>query len=267
MPVAAERRLVPSGSPAAVAASASGRRSLSDLWKMSRALSDPSFDVVIFPTVYSYVPVWSRARKLVGAHDVTGERYPDLVLAPGLPRLSWRAKLRFGYAQADALLTVSEYSRRGILEHLRFPEDRVFVAGEASDRFSGAFRAPARRPGSIGSASRPARSRSSTSADSVATRTSMSWWRCFPVWSASTSACNSSWWARPDSEIFLSCYSEVREQVVALGLGERVAFTGYLPDEDLAVLLNRSAVLVLPSMAEGLGLPPLRRPPAVARSL
>jgi glycosyltransferase involved in cell wall biosynthesis len=32
-------------------------------------------------------------------------------------------------------------------------------------------------------------------------------------------------------------------------------FTGYLSDEDLAVLLNLSTVLVLPSLMEGFGLP------------
>jgi glycosyltransferase involved in cell wall biosynthesis len=38
-------------------------------------------------------------------------------------------------------------------------------------------------------------------------------------------------------------------------MADRVVFTGYLPDEDLAVLLNLATVLVLPSLMEGFGLP------------
>src|SRR5215472_4479601 len=52
-------RLVRSSVPTVQAASAKGRRSLSDMWRMSRALSAPDFDLVLYPTVYSYVPAFS----------------------------------------------------------------------------------------------------------------------------------------------------------------------------------------------------------------
>jgi glycosyltransferase involved in cell wall biosynthesis len=38
-------------------------------------------------------------------------------------------------------------------------------------------------------------------------------------------------------------------------MASRVIFTGYLPDEELVLLLNISTVLVLPSLMEGFGLP------------
>ena len=41
-----------------------------------------------------------------------------------------------------------------------------------------------------------------------------------------------------EAEVFHECFKEVREQVGNLGLSGRVLFTGYLPDEDLVVLLN-----------------------------
>jgi glycosyltransferase involved in cell wall biosynthesis len=40
-----------------------------------------------------------------------------------------------------------------------------------------------------------------------------------------------------------------------LGISNRVIFTGYLPDEELVVLLNLATGLVLPSLMEGFGLP------------
>jgi glycosyltransferase involved in cell wall biosynthesis len=57
------------------------------------------------------------------------------------------------------------------------------------------------------------------------------------------------------SEVFYSVYSELQKQIAELGIEQRVVFTGYLPDEELVVLLNQAEVLVLPSLLEGFGLP------------
>ena len=49
--------------------------------------------------------------------------------------------------------------------------------------------------------------------------------------------------------------SAIYERVRELGLEDRVVFTGYVPDEDLAVLYHGSVALVYPSLYEGFGLP------------
>src|SRR5581483_12299075 len=102
--------------PTVQAASANGHRSLADMWRMSRALSAPDFDLVLFPTIYSYVPVFSRARKLVMIHDIIAETYPHLTVPRRTARLFWRMKTALGRFQADALITVSDYSREGIVK-------------------------------------------------------------------------------------------------------------------------------------------------------
>jgi len=56
-------------------------------------------------------------------------------------------------------------------------------------------------------------------------------------------------------EVFHSYHGTIAARVEQLGIRDRVIFTGYLSDEDLAVLLNLSAVLALPSLMEGFGLP------------
>jgi glycosyltransferase involved in cell wall biosynthesis len=50
---------------------------------------------------------------------------------------------------------------------------------------------------------------------------------------------------------------DVAELADGLGIGGRVRLLGRLPDDDLAVVLSRAAVLVAPSRAEGFGLPVL----------
>src|SRR5262249_55081765 len=53
LPPGIDARVVQAVPPAAIAASADGHRSLRDLWQMSRALSDSTLDVLLFPTIYS----------------------------------------------------------------------------------------------------------------------------------------------------------------------------------------------------------------------
>jgi glycosyltransferase involved in cell wall biosynthesis len=58
-----------------------------------------------------------------------------------------------------------------------------------------------------------------------------------------------------EREVFHSYAGAIRQQVVDLDLGDRVVFTGYLPDDELVLLLNLASVFVLPSLMEGFGLP------------
>lgn len=52
-------------------------------------------------------------------------------------------------------------------------------------------------------------------------------------------------------------YPKVKTKAKELGLGEHVVFTGYVPNEDLPLLLRGSCMLVYPSLYEGFGLPSL----------
>jgi hypothetical protein len=66
-PEQAEIRVVRATALTVQAASATGRHSIPDMWRMSRALSAPSFDLVLFPTIHTWVPVFSRAETGDGA--------------------------------------------------------------------------------------------------------------------------------------------------------------------------------------------------------
>ncbi|MGQ9491521.1 MAG: glycosyltransferase family 4 protein [Anaerolineae bacterium] len=52
-------------------------------------------------------------------------------------------------------------------------------------------------------------------------------------------------------------YDALFEQVGRLGLGRRILFTGYVPDEHLAALLSGAIAFVYPSLYEGFGIPVL----------
>ncbi|GAB4400431.1 MAG: glycosyltransferase family 1 protein [Anaerolineales bacterium] len=52
-------------------------------------------------------------------------------------------------------------------------------------------------------------------------------------------------------------YGEILRRAEELGIGERVLFPGYVPDEDLPALLTGAALFAFPSLYEGFGLPVL----------
>lgn len=257
LPVGAEVRTVRMGVPTAVAAAADGHRSFGDLWRMSRALSISKQDVLLFPTVYSYVPVATRARKVVMIHDIIAEKYPHLTLPSLFARLLWKVKVALGRWQADALVTVSEHSRRGLVEHFRLPPDRVHVVGEASDPVFRVLEDPQLtnrlRGCGLDGVGRTVvyvggfgpHKNLATLVDvfaRVAAREEFTDVRLVLV-------------GEHGKEVFHSAIGALRRQIEERGLVGRVVFTGYLPDADLVVLLNRATVLVLPSLLEGFGLP------------
>ncbi len=257
LPSISQCHIVASSKPTTVAASSSGRRGIRDMWRMSRALSNSQFDLVLFPTVYSYVPVWSRAKKVVLIHDIIAEKFPSLTLPSRLGRLFWKAKVALGRRQADALVTVSEHSRRGIVEHFGIAAERVHVVSEAGDP---AFRVldevtPSPRLRELGLA---ADNRTIVYVGGFNPHKNL---ETLIAAFAKIALCDELSDVRLvlvgdyQNEVFHSYYGTIRRLVDDLGVCQRVVFTGFLPDDDLAILLNRATVLALPSLLEGFGLP------------
>ncbi len=58
-------------------------------------------------------------------------------------------------------------------------------------------------------------------------------------------------------DVFHTHVPELRAAVERSGLGGRVVFTGFVPDDDLVYFYNRAKALVQPSLMEGFGLPPV----------
>ncbi len=257
VPTEAEVRIISASVPTAVAASANGYRSPSDMWRVSRAMSDSRFDLLLFPTVYSYVPVFSRARKIVIIHDVIAETFHQFTL-PGLrARLFWKAKVALGRWQADAMVTVSAYSRHAILSRFKISPERLFIVGEASDPVFRLLDQPWLTP-HLQSLGIPERDRSVIYVGGFGPHKNLELLVAVFAKLARKkefAGVHLLMVGKYEKEAFHSCFGRLREQVISLGLDGRVIFTGYLPDEELVILLNLAAVLVLPSFMEGFGLP------------
>lgn len=257
VPSEAKVHVVTSEKPTALAASANGHRSLSDMWRMSRAMSQGNFDLLFFPTIYSYVPVFNRAKKVVMIHDIIAERFPQLTLPKRTSRMFWKAKVALGRWQADAIATVSEFSRDCLVQQFKLDPESVFVVGEASDSV---FRvlpdselSPRLLDAGITNSHRyityvggfNPHKNLETLVEAFASVTKQE--ACADVRLVMV--------GENKKEVFHSYFATIKKQVEELGLSNRVIFTGFLSDEDLVILLNHSTVSVLPSLMEGFGLP------------
>lgn len=77
------------------------------------------------------VPLWPRCRTVVTIHDVLFEPYPEFFT----PFFVWRSRWLFRRSAqvADAVMTVSEYSRQEIASRYRVPIDRIGLLLNAVD--------------------------------------------------------------------------------------------------------------------------------------
>jgi glycosyltransferase involved in cell wall biosynthesis len=257
MPEGCEVRVNESSVPTVEAASADGHRSLSDMARQARAFSSNEFDVVLFPTIYSFVPTYGRARKLVMMHDVIADMFPKLTVPKWTSRLFWNLKVLIGRMQADALITVSNYSRDCIVKHFGTDAKRVSVVSEAADPI---FRrlddstptAKLRELGLDGDRRMvvylggfsPHKNLEELVAAFGRTAKREDAGDPMLVMVGDT-----------HTDAFHTIFERVSALVETLGIKDRVVFTGYLADEDVVALLNRATVLVLPSLMEGFGLP------------
>ena len=245
--------------PTLKAAALDSHRSLADLWAMSRALSSARLDCLLFPTVYSYVPVLTSAAKVLIIHDVIAESFPNAVFSTRAERVRWRLKSALARAQADRLVTVSDYSRRGLVERFGLSPQQITVGGEAPD--------PVFRPRPNAQLPTALRRFDITESHRLIAYVGgfgphKNLVRLFDAFAGIA--------AEPrfddlrlvlagdfEHDLFSSEYRALRINLSGRPHESKVVFPGFLPDNDLAALLNRASLLVLPSLMEGLGLPAL----------
>jgi glycosyltransferase involved in cell wall biosynthesis len=251
--VSAPTRVAPT-----TAASASGRRSLRDLWALSREVLKYDLDLFFFPAVYSYFPIFNRTKVIVTLHDMIADHHPNEVFPNKKLRFFWKAKQNLAVRQADLILTVSDSSRRAIGDHFGLQESRVQTIPEGPSAVFSVqprderMREVLSRFGLelkdrfllyVGGISPHKNLGALIDAFYQVTRT------------AGLSDLKLVLVGDYKDDPFYSDYPSLRAQVDRLGLGDRMLFTGFVADRELVYLYNASSLLVMPSLEEGFGLP------------
>lgn len=234
--------IVPTSEAVGEAASVSGRRSFGDLLRMSRAVRRERLDLFFFPSVYSYFPLLSRTPMVVGVHDTIAERNPRFAFSSKKHELFWRWKVKLALAQASTVLTVSEYSRRSIIDGLKVAPSRIRVLTEAaSARFAKTVGGEQRGEYILYAGGISPNKNLSTLVRAYA--------RLRPRGVKLVLA------GDYESDGFKSCYGELCGLTAELGVAGEVVFPGFVSDQELCELYSSAKVFVMPSFDEGFGLP------------
>jgi glycosyltransferase involved in cell wall biosynthesis len=194
-------------------------------------------------------PLACPCRHAVTIHDLNYLRHTH-----GMPD-SRRRALRFfvghGARRADHVLTVSEFARGEIVGELGIPPERVTVTYNAPRTAARGEGSRDARSGSdiarrYGLPSRYALAFTSQSAHKNIDRLIDAFGLLAP--------------SIPHALVLVGhepAGSTLRARVAAAGLGDRVVFTGYVPDEHVLPLLGGADLFVFPSLYEGFGIPVL----------
>ncbi len=249
---------VPTDVPPVEAASASGRRSLADLWTMTRHVLKHKLDLFFFPAIYSYFPILNLTAVAVTIHDMIPADHPESVFAEKRLQFFWNLKEFAALKQADMILTVSEYSKKQILKHHRLPESRVRVITEGS---SPIFR-PVARDGAFHQILQKhrigAEDRFLLYVGGISPHKNLK--TLIKAYAHLQSDSNFSdvkliLVGDYKNDPFYSDYPALKQQAEQLQLRDKIYFAGFVEDSDLVCLYNAASVMVLPSLQEGFGLP------------
>jgi glycosyltransferase involved in cell wall biosynthesis len=239
-----------------VAASGDSHRAPLDLLRMTRAVWRDRPDVFFSPSVYTYFPLPPWLPAVVTIHDTIPERFPHLTLPSRRARLLWGAKVRFAIAQARIVLTMSEYSAASITRLLGVPRDRIRLCVQAP--------APVYRP------STDAEVRAAT--DRIGLPKGADWFvyvggfnphKRVDLILRAHAALAASQQPAPHlllvgtrgGDVFHKDLDQLDAIVRDAGTSPLVHWLGFVSDEDLRPLLTGAAASLLPSEAEGFGLP------------
>lgn len=262
LPQNVEKIIVGTSEAATQAAAASGRRSVKDLWAMRRAVHKHGgdLDVFYFPSVYTYFPIKTRAKVIVTIHDTTAEKYPKLIFPNWSSRIFWKIKVQLAVRKADIIATVSEASKREIVQEFGVSPEMVRVVSDAVG--------PEFRPVEDPQSSKETLAPYGVNSDN---RFVLYVGGISPHKNLETLVDAHSALIREPGmddvklvlvgdykdDVFYSCYASLCERIAGLGSTSNVVFTGFVGEDALSHFYSAASTVVMPSFDEGFGLPAL----------
>lgn len=223
---------------------------------MPWVIAKQKVDLMHFP--HFNVPLLYRGPFIVTIHDLIISRFPTeraTTLGPmkyKLKQLAYHLVIRHAARSARHIITVSEYSKRDLIDYFKLPPDRISVTYEAVDVFP----------------------RSWVSAEQFAVIQQryklpeaylLYVGNAYPHKNLETLLLVMQTLKKAGAlHHHLVCvgkadyfYLRLQQQAWALNVDDVVHFPGFIPDHDLAALYSGAFAFIFPSKYEGFGLPPL----------
>lgn len=192
-------------------------------------------------------PFFPPCPMIVSVHDVSFRRFPQFFTFRD--RLLFATLLQMTLRQASAVVAISEHARQEILTFYGFLRGRVHLTFAAPS--------PLFRPIASRELLDDMRSRYGIDSDFVLAVGNLQPRKNLV---RLIDAFDSIHGLFPSTQLVVTGQarwqsSAVYDRVKSLGLEQHIVFTGYVPDQDLALLYNAAQVFVYVSLYEGFGLP------------
>lgn len=248
------RRVVPLKRSPSQAANARGSRSLGEIWTIARAVSRMQFDLYYLPSSFTYFPLFPGQKSIVTMHDTLAVERPDLVFPTIQGRWFWWLKEQAARWNTSRLTTVSATSRRDLARFFRVNESAIGLLTEGVEEV---FLKPARalpdRQSTLQKYSIPTSSNYWLYVGGLSPHKNLL--RLIDAFSRLPESVGNLVLVGDFGDTFHTHVPELRAKSVEAGVAERVIFTGFVPDDELATLYRNSRAVILPSLWEGFGLP------------
>jgi glycosyltransferase involved in cell wall biosynthesis len=208
---------------------------------MALAFAAKKPDVVFSPT--HYLPRFTTIPRVIAVMDVSYLSYPELFRKEDLHKLvHWTA---YSVRHAERIITISEFSKRAIIEAYHVPDDRVTVAYPALTDWQNKL------PMATTKTTRNTPHRYILTVGTLQPRKNFT--RLIEAFAKLKDT---------DTSLIIVgkkgwLYEEILTAPRRFGVENRVKFMDFVPDDALPDLYKNAACFVLPSLYEGFGLPVL----------
>jgi len=207
------------------------------------------YDLLFVPK--EQIPIFLRPPTVLVVFDLMNLLFPEHMSLGG--KVHFSIAMRHAIPAADAVIAISEHTKRLVLEHCNIVPDRLTVThlGYDPQRFHVSQHAEAVAA---------VRARYGLEGPYFVNPSSVIWHRKNPLRLLRAFARLKADGMHADLRLVFTGkrgrgFDEVLELRRSLGLERDVLFTGYVPDEDLPLLFTGALGLVFPSLDEGFGLP------------
>jgi glycosyltransferase involved in cell wall biosynthesis len=214
-----------------------------ELWK-------GKFDLLFVPK--EFVPLFLRPKTVITVYDLMGLRFADKVSMEG--KIHFWISVKYAIPAADAVLAISEETRRDVLEKCPGVDPAKITVTHLG--FNREVFRPVTDPGRI----KEVRAKHGLEGRYLINTSSLLWYRKNLVRLVEAFARVKKSLRDPLLKLVITgkrgeSYREIVETAERLGVREDLILTGYIPLEDMPVLLSDAEALVFPSLDEGFGLP------------
>ncbi|MFH1536436.1 MAG: glycosyltransferase family 1 protein [Patescibacteria group bacterium] len=192
-------------------------------------------------------PIFYKGKKIVTAHDLIGKIFPENFSYPA--KFYWNKLLPYSFTKADHVITVSENSKKDLINYLNIPEEKITVIYEGPHNFL--------KPLDNSEANNYVRERFDIHDPFILSVSTIEPRKNYKnLIKAFANA------KRGDTKLVIVGkkawgFEDIMDLVQKLKLEDKIKFLDYVEDIDLLNLYNACSFFVLVSLYEGFGLTPL----------